>query len=147
MSPTIVQVSGNDRLVARMQGFGTTIQPAIARALAKRPPRHDPIRARLQDQRDRLCDGLVAQGFDVVRPQGTYFATVDVHRDAVEFCRDLPQGRGRCRHPQQCLLQHGGRRLLRPPGVLQAPRGHRRGAGPAEGIGTVTTVRDLLEPA
>ena len=69
---------------------GAPFQPALARALAKQPPHYDAIRVRLQDQRDRLCDGLAAQGFDVVRPQATYFATIDIHRDAVEFCRDLP---------------------------------------------------------
>ena len=73
---------------------GAPFQPAVARALAKQPPHYDAIRARLQDQRDRLCGGLAAQGFDVVRPQGTYFATVDIHRDAVEFCRDLPRAVG-----------------------------------------------------
>src|SRR5579863_4412994 len=73
---------------------GAPFQPAIARALAKQPPHYDAIRARLQDQRDQLCDGLAAHGFDVVRPQGTYFATVDIHRDAVEFCRDLPRAVG-----------------------------------------------------
>ncbi len=73
---------------------GAPFQPAVARALAKEPPHHNAIRARLQDQRDRLCAGLAAQGFDVVRPQGTYFATVDIHRDAVEFCRDLPRAVG-----------------------------------------------------
>jgi N-succinyldiaminopimelate aminotransferase len=73
---------------------GAPFQPAVARALAKEPPHHNAIRARLQDQRDRLCGGLAAQGFDVFRPQGTYFATVDIHRDAVEFCRDLPRAVG-----------------------------------------------------
>jgi N-succinyldiaminopimelate aminotransferase len=73
---------------------GAPFQPAIARALAKQPPHYDSIRARLQDQRDQLCGGLAADGFDVVRPQGTYFATVDIHRDAVEFCRDLPRAVG-----------------------------------------------------
>jgi N-succinyldiaminopimelate aminotransferase len=29
-----------------------------------------------------------------VRPEATYFATVDVHRDAVEFCRELPHRAG-----------------------------------------------------
>jgi N-succinyldiaminopimelate aminotransferase len=73
---------------------GAPFQPAVARALAKQPPHYDAIRVRLQEQRDRLCGGLAAQGFDVVRPQGTYFATVDVHRDAAEFCRDLPRAVG-----------------------------------------------------
>jgi len=41
-------------------------------------------------QRDLLCAGLGDLGFDVVVPQATYFATVDVGRDGVEFCRELP---------------------------------------------------------
>jgi N-succinyldiaminopimelate aminotransferase len=73
---------------------GAPFQPAIARALSKQPPHYDAICASLQDRRDQLCGGLAAQGFDVVRPQGTYFATVDIHRDAVEFCRDLPRAVG-----------------------------------------------------
>jgi N-succinyldiaminopimelate aminotransferase len=73
---------------------GAPFQPAIARALAKQPPHYDAICARLQEQRDQLCGGLSAQGFDVVRPQGTYFATVDIHRNAVEFCRELPRAVG-----------------------------------------------------
>jgi len=73
---------------------GAPFQPAVARALAKQPPHYNAICARLQEQRDQLCGGLSAQGFDVVRPQGTYFATVDIHRNAVEFCRDLPRAVG-----------------------------------------------------
>jgi N-succinyldiaminopimelate aminotransferase len=73
---------------------GAPFQPAVARALAKQPPHYEAIRARLQDQGDRLCTGLAAQGFDVFRPQATYFATVDIHRDAAEFCRDLPRAAG-----------------------------------------------------
>jgi N-succinyldiaminopimelate aminotransferase len=73
---------------------GAPFQPAVARALAKQPPHYNAICARLQEQRDQLCGGLSAQGFDVVRPQGTYFATVDIHRNAVEFCRELPRAVG-----------------------------------------------------
>lgn len=73
---------------------GAPFQPAVARALAKQPPHYEAICARLQDQRDQLCGGLSAQGFDVVRPQGTYFATIDIHRNAVEFCRELPRAVG-----------------------------------------------------
>jgi len=50
--------------------------------------------AQLQARRDQLCDGLAELGFDVVRPQATYFATVDVHTDAVAFCRELPHRAG-----------------------------------------------------
>jgi len=73
---------------------GAPFQPAVARALAKQPPHYEAIQARLQDQRDRLCAGLATLGFDVVRPQATYFATVDMHRNGVEFCRDLPRVAG-----------------------------------------------------
>ncbi len=67
---------------------GAPFQPAVAQVLPlaeKLAPA-----AALQAQRDLLCDGLAALGFDVVRPQATYFATVDVGADAVEFCRELP---------------------------------------------------------
>ena len=66
---------------------GAPFQPAVAGALASIPAG---IAAQLELQRDVLCDGLEQLGFDVVRPEATYFATVDVGRDAVEFCRELP---------------------------------------------------------
>jgi N-succinyldiaminopimelate aminotransferase len=52
------------------------------------------FRREMADKRDRLCGGLAAAGFDVLRPQGTYFATVDIRSfgesDGLEFCRSLP---------------------------------------------------------
>jgi N-succinyldiaminopimelate aminotransferase len=52
------------------------------------------FRREMVDKRDRLCGGLAAAGFDVLRPQGTYFATVDIRSfgesDGLEFCRSLP---------------------------------------------------------
>ncbi|HET8583922.1 MAG TPA: pyridoxal phosphate-dependent aminotransferase [Jatrophihabitans sp.] len=71
---------------------GAPFQPAVAQALdsaEKLAPA-----ARLQHQRDLLCDGLEDLGYDVVRPQATYFATVDVGTDAVAFCRELPTTKG-----------------------------------------------------
>jgi len=67
---------------------GAPFQPAVAGALDAQC--WHGLDERLQAQRDQLCDGLAGLGFDVIRPQATYFATVDVHGDAVEFCRDLP---------------------------------------------------------
>jgi len=72
---------------------GSPFQPAIASALA-RDADLDATKVSLQQQRDLLCDGLAERGFDVVRPQATYFATVDVGRDAVDFCRELPKAAG-----------------------------------------------------
>jgi N-succinyldiaminopimelate aminotransferase len=71
---------------------GAPFQPAIAQVLdhaEKLAPA-----AALEAQRDLLCDGLAALGYDVIRPQATYFATVDVGRDAVAFCRELPASKG-----------------------------------------------------
>jgi N-succinyldiaminopimelate aminotransferase len=73
---------------------GAPFQPAVAAALSADAAYYGAIASQLQQQRDLLCDGLVALGFDVVRPQATYFATVDVHADAVEFCRQLPRRAG-----------------------------------------------------
>jgi N-succinyldiaminopimelate aminotransferase len=70
---------------------GAPFQPAVARALGGDVSALAP---QLQHQRDILCDGLAALGFDVMRPQATYFATVDIGSDAVAFCRELPHRAG-----------------------------------------------------
>ncbi|MGI8762235.1 MAG: pyridoxal phosphate-dependent aminotransferase [Jatrophihabitantaceae bacterium] len=67
---------------------GAPFQPAVAAALGRD---HSTTGSQLQLQRDLLCDGLAGLGFDVIRPQATYFATVDVHSDALAFCRELPR--------------------------------------------------------
>jgi len=52
------------------------------------------FRNEMLDKRDRLCAGLRDAGFDVLRPEGTYFATVDIRSlgetDGLAFCRSLP---------------------------------------------------------
>jgi N-succinyldiaminopimelate aminotransferase len=73
---------------------GAPFQPAVARALDRQPPSYLAVCARLAQRRDQLCGGLAELGFDVIRPQATYFATVDVHGDAVELCRQLPRAAG-----------------------------------------------------
>ena len=70
---------------------GAPFQPAVAAALSGDV---SSIARQLELQRDLLCDGLAGLGFDVVRPEATYFATVDVGRDAVQFCRELPDRAG-----------------------------------------------------
>jgi N-succinyldiaminopimelate aminotransferase len=67
---------------------GAPFQPAVAEALEQRSYRG--LAEDLQARRDQLCKGLAGLGYDVLVPEATYFATVDVHRDAVEFCRELP---------------------------------------------------------
>ena len=53
------------------------------------------FRNEMLDKRDRLCAGLADAGFEVLRPQGTYFATVDIRSlgetDGLAFCRSLPR--------------------------------------------------------
>ncbi|GAA3379674.1 pyridoxal phosphate-dependent aminotransferase [Streptomyces racemochromogenes] len=72
-------------------------QYAVAEALALPDSYYDGFRADLAAKRDLLSDGLAAAGFEVFRPQGTYFITTDVsplgEKDGLAFCRALP---GRC---------------------------------------------------
>ncbi len=70
---------------------GAPFQPAVATALSREL---GDLATSLQNQRDLLCDGLAGLGFDVIRPEATYFATVDVHGNAVDFCREMPRRAG-----------------------------------------------------
>jgi N-succinyldiaminopimelate aminotransferase len=84
----------------------------VARALGDRS--WTPLAPALQAQRDLLCDGLQALGYDVLRPQATYFATVDVHRDGVEFCRELPHRAGVVAIPSSVFHDsHAGDTMVR----------------------------------
>lgn len=70
-------------------------QYAIAEALRLPDAYFDGFRADLRRKRDLLGDGLRAAGFEVHRPQGTYFITTDItpfgEKDAYAFCRALPE--------------------------------------------------------
>ncbi|MEU0628695.1 pyridoxal phosphate-dependent aminotransferase [Streptomyces sp. NPDC005989] len=70
-------------------------QYAIAQALRLPDSYFDNFRADLRRRRDLLGDGLRAAGFEVYRPQGTYFITTDIApfgaKDAYAFCRALPE--------------------------------------------------------
>ncbi|MBM7784044.1 pyridoxal phosphate-dependent aminotransferase [Tenggerimyces flavus] len=98
---------------------GGPLQPAVATALALGDEYYDELRASLQAKRDRLCAGLAEVGFDVFRPQGTYFVTTDVralgYDDGVEFCRMLPQRCGVVAIPHEVFYDHVevGRPLVR----------------------------------
>lgn len=98
---------------------GSPLQPAIAHALGADDPYFDTFTARLQSQRDQLCDGLAEIGFKVFVPEGTYFATTDItplgFDDGVEFCRALPERAGVVAIPHQVFYDHAdvGRPLVR----------------------------------
>lgn len=70
------------------------LQHGIAHALAMPDDYFVGARDALRAKRDRLCAGLEAAGLDVLRPQGGYFAVVDIRsigeHDGRAFCRDLP---------------------------------------------------------
>jgi len=73
---------------------GGPFQHAIAAGLGLPDDYFESLAAALADKRDRLCNGLADAGFDVFRPQGTYFVTADIRpfgaSDGLEFCRALP---------------------------------------------------------
>ena len=70
-------------------------------------------------KRERLCAGLDAAGFQVFRPQGTFFVTTDIaplgEHDGMAFCRSLPERCGVVAVPCSVFYddQVAGRSLVR----------------------------------
>lgn len=77
---------------------GDPFQHAIAQALTLPDDYFESFRTGRQAKRDRLCAGLEAAGFEVLRPAGTYFVTIDIRalgeHDGHAFCRALPERAG-----------------------------------------------------
>ncbi|MDQ2836986.1 MAG: pyridoxal phosphate-dependent aminotransferase [Actinomycetota bacterium] len=69
-------------------------QYAIAEGLGYQPQFYTEVAEALRVRRDLLVDGLCEQGYSVMRPQATYFATVDLGGDAEAWCRALPEQAG-----------------------------------------------------
>jgi N-succinyldiaminopimelate aminotransferase len=98
---------------------GAPLQPAIAAALGADDAYFAAFRSGMQAQRDQLCDGLAALGFDVFVPDGTYFATTDIRplgfEDGMDFCRRLPELAGVVAIPHQVFYDdvEAGRPLVR----------------------------------
>jgi N-succinyldiaminopimelate aminotransferase len=94
-------------------------QPAIATGLRLGDDYFRDFAAELQGKRDRLGAGLVAAGFTVYNPQGTYFTTVDIrplgHDDGRAFCLALPELVGVVAIPSQVFYtnKHEGQHLVR----------------------------------
>ncbi|WP_258723921.1 pyridoxal phosphate-dependent aminotransferase [Cellulomonas sp. NS3] len=104
---------------------GAPFQPAVALALgleAGDGPDATWVRdlaASLAARRDLLCAGLASAGFDVVRPQGTYFVVADAAAliasgragadvsDGATLCRRLPELAGVVAVPVSAFV-HGG---------------------------------------
>jgi len=71
-------------------------QPAIATGLRLPDSYFRDLADDLQVKRDLLMTGLEEAGFEVFRPRGTYFVTVDIRPvepsgDGYAFCRSLPE--------------------------------------------------------
>jgi len=119
--------SGPAPLVAAMVGVkqfltytsGSPLQPAIAAALGADDAYFSSFVAQMQLQRDLLCDGLSAVGFEVFVPEGTYFATTDIRPlgfdDGMDFCRQLPALAGVVAIPHQVFYDDisAGKPLVR----------------------------------
>jgi N-succinyldiaminopimelate aminotransferase len=69
-------------------------QYAVAEGLQAGADYYAGIAAGLQARRDVLVDGLAGLGYQVLRPQATYFATVDLGGGAEAWCRALPERAG-----------------------------------------------------
>lgn len=73
---------------------GAPFQPAVTEGLGLPDTYFEALRDGMRAKRDLLCDGLEGAGLRVLRPAGTYFATVDLRplgeADGLAFCRSLP---------------------------------------------------------
>ena len=74
---------------------GTAFQTAVAAALRLGDDFVEGLVDDYRRRRDFLCRGLESVGFDVIRPDGTYFVLADMRSlgfdDDVELCRIMPQ--------------------------------------------------------
>jgi N-succinyldiaminopimelate aminotransferase len=73
-------------------------QYAVADALTLPGEYFETLAGELKRKRDLMINGLRNIGFEVYRPDGTYFITTDItplgEKDAVEFCLALPERAG-----------------------------------------------------
>lgn len=85
-------------------------QYAVAEALRLPESYFDDLRDDLRTKRDLLSAGLVAAGFEVYRPAGTYFVTTDIRplgeSDGFAFCRALPERCGVVAVPNAVFYDH-----------------------------------------
>ncbi|MGW7078776.1 pyridoxal phosphate-dependent aminotransferase [Streptomyces sp. NPDC054866] len=85
-------------------------QYAIAEALALPDSYFTSFAEGMRAKRDLLSEGLTAAGFDVYRPQGTYFVTTDIRplgeSDGFAFCRALPERVGVVAIPNAVFYDH-----------------------------------------
>ncbi len=89
---------------------GTPFQHAVAVALQWGEEYLGPYRKGYAARRQLLCDGLREAGWDVIAPEGTYFAVADLRsvgiteRD-IDFCRRAPAEHGVAAVPVSVFCQ------------------------------------------
>jgi N-succinyldiaminopimelate aminotransferase len=99
---------------------GAPFQPAMAAGLDLGDDYYAALAADLTVKRDHLVAGLDAAGFEVFRPEATYFTTVDIRPvepagDGMAFCRSLAERCGVVAVPNEVFYarpEHG-RHLVR----------------------------------
>ncbi len=89
---------------------GAPFQPAIAAGLRLGDDYFETFVADMAAKRALLAtalDGLATDGrpWDVYSPEGTYFLTVDVHTDGIDFCMALPEAAGVVAVPSAVFYQ------------------------------------------
>jgi N-succinyldiaminopimelate aminotransferase len=98
---------------------GAPFQPAIAAGLRLGDDYFEDFVSTLRAKRDLLCPMLAEAGFDVLEPEGTYFATVDISPlgfdDGIAFCLGLPELAGVVAVPSAVFYKDSddGARLVR----------------------------------
>jgi N-succinyldiaminopimelate aminotransferase len=94
-------------------------QEAMALAIAMDDKYYDDLLADYTRKRQMLCGALEEIGFDVLWPQGTYYASIDISKldfeDDMEFCRYLATDVGVAAIPSSYFWKdrRGGRELVR----------------------------------
>lgn len=73
---------------------GSPFQPAVAHALTEEDNWLKDMVTELEECHDILAEGLTKAGYDIFDTNGTYYIVADVHQDADEFCRKLPETKG-----------------------------------------------------
>jgi aspartate/methionine/tyrosine aminotransferase len=80
------------------------LQKAVAHGLKLGDDYFSEFVAAMQEKRDRMREGLIAAGFDVLACEGTYFMTVDIRSvgyrgDDMAFCREITETAKVCAVP------------------------------------------------
>ncbi len=94
-------------------------QEAMAVAIGLGDDYYDGLLRDYTAKRTRLCDALDGLGFDVIVPEGTYYANVDIGREDCEddlaFCRTITNDARVAAIPNSFFYQdrRGGRELVR----------------------------------